>query len=86
MTFVYAAVWLLIAILLFFKFSKESKIFYLLGIFFGIMSAWWFIDGLMPDIEMLEGTYGLILRCIGAVVLIIVLWFYYKTIYKKGQK
>lgn len=86
MTFVYAVVWLVIAILLFFKFSKENKIFYLLGLFFAVMSAWWFIDGLTPNIEMLEGTYGLILRCIGAVVLLIVLAFYYKTIYKKGQK
>ncbi len=86
MDYVYAIMWLLVAIILVVKFSKESKIFYLLGSFFLLMAIWWFANAMTPDIDLLSGNYGLILRGIGAVVLLITGVFYYKNIYLKGKK
>ncbi|MFI3325580.1 MAG: hypothetical protein R3Y35_05335 [Clostridia bacterium] len=86
MDFVYAGVWFAIAIILLIKFTKESKLFAFLGGFFIIMGAWWLADALTPNLELLEGTYGLILRIIGAITMVVVLVFYYKNYYKQKDK
>ncbi len=86
MDYFYAAVWLIISIILIFKISKVNKIFYLLGAYFLFMSGWWVANALTPDINLLEGQYSIFLRAIGFVVLAIVLIFYYTKIYKRGNK
>lgn len=86
MNYAYGAVWLIVAFLLIFKLSKENKLFIFLGSFFIIMGAWWIIDAAMPELLMFEGTYGLILRGLGLIWLIITGVYYYKEIYTKRGK
>lgn len=86
MDYVYGAVWLIIALLLIFKMSKENKIFYFLGGYFVFMGAWWIINPLVPSVNMFDGVPGWIFRGVSAVVIIIVAVFYYKTIYKQRKK
>ena len=83
MEYFYGAMWLVVAFILIFRMSKESKIFYLLGGFFAFMGIWWLLDAYLKDIDLLSGGYGFILKGVGVVCLVIVGIFYYKNIYKK---
>ncbi len=84
MGYVYAVMWLIIAYFLIFRLSKESKFFYLLGGFFVVMSGWWFVDTMYPDLGMLEGDLSWILRGLGAVVCALTIVFYYKKVRGKS--
>ncbi len=86
MDYVYAALWLLVALLLIFKFTKENKFFYFLGGFFVVMAAWFLANPLIPDIDLFSGTYGLVFRVVAAVVLVVTGVFYYKNFTDKGEK
>ncbi len=86
MDYVYGIVWLVVAVILIFKMSKEDKIFIFLGAFFVVMGIWWLADAYLTEVDLLNGDYGLILRGIGAVVLAITVVYYYKKIYSKREK
>ncbi|MFI3206535.1 MAG: hypothetical protein R3Y33_04760 [Clostridia bacterium] len=85
MEYFYAVMWLAIAFMLIFKMSKENKIFYMLGAYFAIMGIWWIADAQTPELDLFSGTYGLILKLLGGVCLVITAIFYYKNIYKKRK-
>lgn len=86
MDYVYGAVWLLVAVLLIFKMSKENKIFYFLGGYFVVLGAWWIINAAVPGLNLFAGVWDIILKVFSAVVLVIVAIFYYKNFYKNRKK
>ena len=69
MEYVYAGLWLVVGLLLIFRFGKEYKLFYAVGAFFLFMAAWWGY-GAGTGTEMIEGTRGWVFRGIALVVLI----------------
>ena len=76
MGYVYSALWLIIAVMLFFRFRKENKVVYLLSLYFIFLSVWWFIDEFVAGINLMDGTYVWILRLVSAVMLTICLIIY----------
>ncbi len=84
MAFFYAAIWLLIGLFLLVKFTKEDKIFTLLGGFFILLGIWWLLSGIFPVLNLFVGLLGNILRIITVVVLGIAGYYYYKKFMKKG--
>ncbi len=84
LNYVYGIIWLIIAGLLFFKFTKENKIFYVAALFFTIMGIWWIADAIFVDANMFEGAWGIALRVIGGFVLVVFVGFYYKRYRNKG--
>lgn len=83
MQYVYSAVWFIMAMLLIFRFSKESKIFYLAGGMFVVFGFWWLFDAMYPELKLFAGIPGLIFKGIIAVVLVIIAIFYVK--YRKNN-
>lgn len=76
MGYVYAAAWIMLAVLLLAKFRKESKAIYILSAYFFILSIWWFVNELV-EIDLMHGTYAWILRILSAAALIIAAISYY---------
>ena len=74
--FVYSAAWLLIAIILFVRFRKESKIVILISIYFLFLGCWWFANEFV-EVDLLHGTYAWILRFISVAVIAVCGIFYY---------
>lgn len=74
--YIYSAMWFIIAIYLFYQAFRQSKFMFFLSAFFLYMSIWYLIDTLMPDINLFEGIYVIIFRCIAAVVLIVCITVY----------
>ncbi len=69
--YLYTGLWLIIAIYLFYQGFKESKFMFFLSAFFLYMAGWSIAGIVMPDVDMYSGMYGIIFRCIAAVVLVI---------------
>ncbi len=83
MSFVYAAIFLLIGLFLLIKFTKEDKIFALLGAFFILLGIWWLVSAIFPILNLFVGILGNILRIVTVVVLGIAIYYYYNKFYKK---
>ena len=77
MGFVYSALWLIIALILFFRFRKQSMIVYPLCIYFIFLCVWWAANE-FTSADMLNGTPGWLLRVISAVVLLVCCIFYFR--------
>ncbi len=71
MGYVYAVIWLIIAVMLFLRFRKENKVVYLLSLYFVFLSVWWFLDEFIAGLNLLDGSYTWLLRIVSAVVLVI---------------
>lgn len=85
--YLYAILWFLLAIGTF-AFGKKNKlgaITVVASIMFIFMGIWWTIDALIPGVNLLKGTYGIIVRVVIAVFVLIML-FMYLRIKKNGKK
>ena len=71
MQFVYAAVWLIMALLLIFRLGRENRVFYAAGGLFLVFAVWWLIDAIRPELKIFSGTTGWIFRGLIAVVLVL---------------
>ena len=69
MGYVYSALWVIISIMLFFRFRKENKVVYILSAYFLFLGVWWFIDEFIKGLNLMDGTYVWILRIVSAVML-----------------
>jgi len=78
--YIYSAVWLIVAIYMFYLAVKEHKFFITLGIYFVYMSGWYLANNLIPDVDLFSGIYSWIFRGVSAVVLAIcaIVYFNYK--------
>lgn len=85
--YLYAILWFLLAIGTF-AFGKKNKlgaITVVASIMFIFMGIWWTIGALIPSVNLLKGTYGIIVRVVIAVFVLIML-FMYLRIKKNGKK
>lgn len=84
--YLYAILWFLLAIGTF-AFGKKNKlgvITVVASIMFIFMGIWWTIDALIPSVNLLKGTYGIIVRVVIAVFVLIMLFIYLRM--KKNEK
>lgn len=70
--YIFAAMWLIIAIYLFFQAFKSSKLFFIPSAFFIFMAVWYFINEI-TDINLFSGIYGWIFRIVAVVFLVIII-------------
>lgn len=77
MGYLYAGMWFIIAIVLIVRFRKESKAVYILSAYFAVMGGWWLANELV-SVDLLNGTYGWILRGVSAVALVVAVLAYYR--------
>ena len=82
MGYFYGVIWLLIGLILIFSLSKENKVFYIVGGYFLLLSAWWIANELLPAVDLFAGGWGIAFKVIsGAAVLFLVI-FYYRNFWK----
>ncbi len=71
MQYFYAILWFIVGLVLLFSLSKENKIFILAGGFFLFLGGWWLANALLPEIDLFAGTWGIVLRSVSGVALVI---------------
>ena len=76
MGYVYSALWFLMAVLLFIRFRKVSRIIYVMCAYFLYAGVWWLCNELI-DINLMSGIYGNIFRgvSIGMLILLGLVYF-----------
>ena len=77
MTYVYAAMWFVVGLILIFRMSRENRIFYVAGAFFIILGGWW-LAAAMGIAGLFAGVWGWVLRGITAVALILMCVAFFK--------
>ncbi|MBQ8860945.1 MAG: hypothetical protein IJ015_06400 [Ruminococcus sp.] len=82
--YIYSALWLIIAVYLFYQAFKESKFLFFLSAFFLFLSGWYLADELLKTINLFEGVYSWIFRSVALVVLIICAIVYLR--YRKNRE
>lgn len=85
--YLYSVLWFALAlgVFLFGKKNKLGAITVTASIMFIFMGVWWFIDALTPNINLLKGTYGIIVRVVIA-IFVIIMAFMYARIKKEEKK
>ncbi len=71
MGYIYAALWFITAFLLLIKFRKESIVVYVLSLYFLFLGVWWTADQ-VSGVDMMNGIYGWVLRCVSLAALVAV--------------
>lgn len=84
MTYLYAAMWFLIGLILIFRMGRENRVFYGVGAFFLLLGGWWFADAVL-SVNLFEGVWIWILRGITAVVLLLASLAFARE-YRKDRK
>lgn len=84
MSYLYAAMFGLIGLLLIFRLGKENKLFYLAGSAFIFMGGWWFIKEYFK-LDLFHGAWGWIFRGMMAVLLVIFLVAYFRERKKDAE-
>ena len=85
MQYFYAILWFAIGLILIFSISKENKIFYFAGGFFLLLGGWWLADALLPAVKLFEGGWGIALKCVTGVALVVLAVCFVQN-YKMGRK
>lgn len=70
MGYIYTALWFVVAILLFVRFRKESRIIYVLSGYFFYAGCWWLANQLL-EVDLMAGMYGWIFRGISLAMLVL---------------
>lgn len=71
MGYFYAIMWFAVGLILIFSISKENKVFYFAGGFFILLGAWWLADCFLPEKELFAGGWGMALRIVTLLALVI---------------
>lgn len=77
MGYFYAILWFAVGLVLIFSISKENKIFYFAGGFFVLLGAWWLVDSLFPELEVFAGWWGVGLRVVTVIALVVLSVFFF---------
>lgn len=85
MNYLYSGIWFIVAVLLFVRFRKESRIVYLLSGYFTFMGIWWLADEIL-SVDLMNGIYGWILRGVSFFVVLCLLLMYFRSKSKKSIK
>ena len=85
MGYVYSGLWFIMAVVLLTKFRKESKMVYVLGLYFFFLGVWWLADQL-AGVDMLHGVYGWVLRGVSLLAIILSgVVYYYEKLHKAKE-
>lgn len=75
-SYVYVALWYILAAYLFYIAVKESRFFFVLSGFFIFLGTWALVD-VFIETDLMGGVYGWIYRGVAIVVLIVcAVWYY----------
>jgi len=77
LTYVYAAMWFIVGLILIFRMGRENRIFYAAGAFFLFLGGWWLADAINP-MNLLTGPWSMILRGVTAVALVLMCVAFFK--------
>lgn len=77
MPYVYAAMWVVVGLILIFRMSRENRVFYALGAFFLLLGGWWFASAALTA-NPFTGVWGWVLRGFTAAALVLACVVYYK--------
>lgn len=80
--YVYAAMWFVLAVYMFYLTFKHSKFFLVLSAFFLYSSVWYLCDELIADVDLFSGIYSGIYRGVALVVLVVCIIAYLR--YKRN--
>lgn len=75
-TYVYVALWYILALYLLYIAIKESRFFFILAGFFAFLGTWALVD-IFVDVDLMSGVYGWIYRGVAIIVLGLCAWRYY---------
>lgn len=84
--YIYAALWLIIAVYLFFYAFKSHKFLFFLSGYFLFMSGWYLTNQLLTEVNLFSGMYSWIFRGIALVVLIICVLVYFYSKKKRAEQ
>lgn len=85
MDYLFGGVMVVAGLILIFSLSKENKIFYLAGGYFLVLGGWWIANGLLPEVDLFAGSWGLGFKCFTALVLAVLVVVFVKEYRKKGR-
>lgn len=85
MGYVFAVMWLVIGVYLIYNGIKENKLFCLLGSYFIFFGFWWGINELVSE-DLFNGVYGIVLRVVSAIALVIAVALYLLQRKRRKQK
>ena len=85
MGYVYGGVMVIAGLILIFSLSKENKIFYVAGAYFLVLGGWWIANGLTPGQDLFAGVWGIVFKCLTALVLVVLVIVFAKEYRKKGK-
>ena len=77
-SFVYVALWYILAVYLIYVAIKESKFFFIPAAFFVFLGSWALAD-ILIETDLMHGAYGWIYRGVAILALIIcAVWYYFR--------
>ena len=85
MGYVYTAMWLIIGLMLVFRYGRENRVFYFAGGFFLFMGIWWLIDTL-TDLNLFADPWVWVFRGAVAVALAILIFCFLRERKKNRQQ
>lgn len=81
--YIYAAMFVVIGLMLLFLAAKENRAFYVAGGYFLLLGAWWYCN-IRTQANLFQGTWGWVFKGITASVLLFCCYIYYLE-RKKGN-
>ena len=84
MTYVYAAMWFAVALILIFRMGRENRVFYGAGAFFLLLGGWWLANAILSE-NLFTGVWGLVLRGVTAIALVLMCLAFYKETKKNKE-
>lgn len=85
MGYVYSAMWMLIGLILLFRFAKEKRVFLLLGVYFLYLGIWWLLDTVLT-VAMFGGIPGFVFRVTSIVCFGVAMWQFYREWHRNKGK
>jgi len=77
LTYIYAAMWFAVGLILILRMGRENRIFYAAGAFFLLLGGWWLADAILAE-DLFAGNWGLALRLITAAALLLMCVAFFK--------
>jgi len=84
LTYVYAAMWFAVALILIFRMGRENRVFYGAGAFFLLLGGWWLANAILSE-NLFTGVWGLVLRGVTAIALVLMCLAFYKETKKNKE-
>lgn len=74
--YIYAAAMFIAGIFIIYFSVKENKLFCIVGVYFLLLGIYWLINTLTPQLNLFDGVYGTVFRCVTGAVAVIAIILY----------